>query len=60
LAPGGKLAAGTGKSRLERKSLQPGDVIKVTFNPSRSGASVGRLIKLIKADGEELTRVGAE
>jgi hypothetical protein len=42
-----------------RKSLQPGDIIKVTFNPSRSGASVGRLIKLIKADGEELTRVGA-
>jgi hypothetical protein len=37
-----------------RKSLEPGDVIKVTFNPSRSGASVGRFIKLIKADGKEL------
>jgi len=37
-----------------RKSLEPGDVIKVTFNPSRSGASVGRFIKLIKADGKGL------
>jgi hypothetical protein len=42
-----------------RKSLQPGDVIKVTINPARSGASVGRLIKLIKADGEELGRAVA-
>jgi hypothetical protein len=37
-----------------RKSLQPGDVVKVTFNPSRNGASVGRVIKVIKADGKEL------
>lgn len=42
-----------------RKILQPGDVVKVTFNPSMRGANVGRLIKLIKADGTELTRVGA-
>jgi Family of unknown function (DUF6152) len=42
-----------------RKILQPGDVVKVTFNPSQRGANVGRLIKLIKADGTELTRVGA-
>jgi hypothetical protein len=37
-----------------RKSLQPGEVIKVTFNPSQRGGSVGRLIKLITADGKEL------
>jgi hypothetical protein len=43
-----------------RKSLQTGDVIKVTINPARSGANVGRLIKLIKADGEELGRVLAQ
>ena len=37
-----------------RKSLEVGDVIKVTFNPSQSGTSVGRFIKLIKADGKGL------
>jgi hypothetical protein len=37
-----------------RKILRPGDVIKVTFNPSQRGGSVGRLIKLNKADGTEL------
>lgn len=42
-----------------RKSLQPGDVIKVTFNPAKSGGSVGRLLKLTKADGKELGSVGA-
>jgi hypothetical protein len=43
-----------------RKSVQTGDVIKVTFNPSKSGLNVGRLIKLIKADGEEIGRVLAQ
>ena len=43
-----------------RKSLQVGDVIKVTFNPAQRGASVGRLIKLIKANGEELGRALAQ
>jgi hypothetical protein len=37
-----------------RKSLQPGDIVTVTVNPSRRGGSVGRLVKLIKADGKEL------
>jgi Family of unknown function (DUF6152) len=40
-----------------RKSLQTGDAIKVTFYPAKSGAKVGRLLKAIKADGEELGRV---
>lgn len=37
-----------------RKSLGVGDAIKVTFNPSQSGTSVGRFIKLTKADGGDL------
>jgi hypothetical protein len=37
-----------------RKSLAAGDVIKVSFNPSQRGGSVGRLIRLTKADGTEL------
>jgi hypothetical protein len=37
-----------------RKSLDVGDAIKVTFNPSQSGANVGRLIKVTKADGSDL------
>ena len=39
-----------------RKSLQPGEIIKITFNPSQRGGSVGRFIKLIKADGKEMLR----
>jgi Family of unknown function (DUF6152) len=39
-----------------RKSLVPGDVIKITFNPSSRGGSVGRFIKLVKADGKEMLR----
>ena len=37
-----------------RKSVQAGDVIKVTFNPSQRGTNVGLFIKLVKADGTEL------
>jgi hypothetical protein len=43
-----------------RKSLQVGDPIKVTFNPAQRGAAVGRLIKLVKANGEELGRALAQ
>ena len=37
-----------------RKSLEAGETIKVTFNPSQRGTNVGRFIKLVKADGTEL------
>jgi hypothetical protein len=37
-----------------RKSLQAGDVVKVTFNPAKSGTSVGSLLKVVKGDGSEL------
>ena len=39
-----------------RKSLQAGDMIKITFNPSSRGGNVGRFIKLVKADGKEMLR----
>jgi hypothetical protein len=39
-----------------RKSLQAGEMIKITFNPSSRGGSVGRFIKLVKADGKEMLR----
>lgn len=37
-----------------RKSVQAGEVVKVTFNPSQRGTNVGLFIKLVKADGTEL------
>ena len=42
-----------------RKTLEAGEVIKVSFNPSLRGGSVGRLIKLTKADGKELGGLSA-
>jgi|SRR5438067_5981563 len=42
-----------------RKTLAPGEIIKVSFNPSQRGGSVGRLIKLTKADGQELGGLSA-
>ena len=42
-----------------RKTLEPGEMINVTFNPSLRGGSVGRLIKLVKADGRELGGLSA-
>jgi hypothetical protein len=36
------------------KSLKVGDVVTVTFNPGRGGTRVGRLRKVVFADGKEL------
>ncbi|MBI4886205.1 MAG: hypothetical protein HY824_03850 [Acidobacteria bacterium] len=36
------------------KSLKPGDVVTVTFNPGLRGAPVGRLLKVVFPDGKEL------
>lgn len=41
-----------------RKSLQAGDAIKVTYNPSPIGQPIGRLVKLTKSDGQELRNSG--
>ena len=36
------------------KSLKPGDVVTVTFNPGLRGTRVGRLLKVVLPDGREL------
>jgi hypothetical protein len=36
------------------KSLKPGDVVTVTFNPGLCGMRIGRLLKVILPDGKEL------
>jgi hypothetical protein len=37
------------------KSLKPGDVVTVTFNPGLRGMRIGRLIKIVLPSGKELT-----
>ena len=41
-----------------RKTLQPGQEISVTFNPARSGAPVGIVRKVVLADGKEIRSRG--
>ena len=36
------------------KSLKPGDVVTVTFNPGLRGMRIGRLLKVILPDGKVL------
>lgn len=36
------------------KSLKPGDVVTVTFNPGLRGMRIGRLLKVVLPDGKEL------
>lgn len=38
------------------RSLKPGDVVTVTFNPGLRGRRIGRLRKVILPDGKELRR----
>ena len=37
-----------------RTSLHSGDIVTITFNPGREVPHVGRLVKLVMADGKEL------
>ena len=37
-----------------RKSLEAGDKVTITFSPSQRGTNVGLFIKLVKADGTHL------
>lgn len=39
-----------------RKSLNPGDEVTITFNPGRNGATVGRLITVVLANGQQLVQ----
>jgi hypothetical protein len=36
------------------KSLKPGDVVTITFNPGLRGMRIGRLLKVVLPDGKEL------
>lgn len=36
------------------KSLKPGDVVTVTFNPGLRGMRIGRLLRVVLPDGREL------
>ena len=36
------------------RSLKPGDVVTITFNPGLRGTRIGKLIKVILRDGKEL------
>jgi galactose mutarotase-like enzyme len=36
------------------KSLKPGDVVTVTYNPGLRGMRIGRLLKVVLPDGKEL------
>ena len=36
------------------KSLKPGDVVTVTFNPGLRGTRIGRLLKVVLPDGKVL------
>lgn len=43
----------------KRESLKPGDQISVTANPMRDGSTGGNLVKVVLANGQELSaRVG--
>jgi hypothetical protein len=37
------------------KSLKPGDVVTVTFNPGLRGMRIGRLLKVVLPGGKELS-----
>jgi translation elongation factor EF-1alpha len=47
------MMAETGWSK---KSIKPGDVITISFNPSKNGAKVGYALKVVTADGTCLPR----
>jgi hypothetical protein len=36
------------------KSLKPGDVVTITFNPGLRGMRIGRLLRVVLPDGKEL------
>ena len=40
---------------MSRKTLKPGDVVTITFNPGRKGY-IGRTVKIVMADGKTFAR----
>jgi uncharacterized protein DUF6152 len=37
-----------------RNTLKPGDMVTITFNPGREVPNVGRVVKILLADGKEI------
>ena len=37
-----------------RNTLKKGDVVRITFNPGREVPNVGRVVRIVMADGKEL------
>ena len=46
------------KLHMTRRSFQPGQQLKIIFNPSRGGAPVGVIRKVYDASGKELLSFG--
>ena len=46
------------RAAMTRRTLKPGDVIKVNLHPSRAGAAVGVVQDITLPDGKVLTRGG--
>ena len=46
------------KLKMTRRSFQPGQEVKIIFNPSRGGASVGVIRKVYDGSGKELLSFG--
>lgn len=40
---------------MSRKTLKPGDIVTLTFNPGRKGY-IGRTVKIVMADGKTYAR----
>jgi hypothetical protein len=37
-----------------RNTLKKGDIVRITFNPGREVPNVGRVVRIVMADGKEL------
>jgi hypothetical protein len=46
------------KLHMTRRSFQPGQQVKIIFNPSRGGAPVGVIRKVYDTSGKELLSFG--
>src|SRR5437870_3320900 len=46
------------KLKMNRRSFEPGQQLKIIFNPSRGGAPVGVIRKVYDASGKELLAFG--
>lgn len=47
-----------GRMGWKRDSVAPGDVVTAFFNPMRSGAHGGNLVRIVRADGTQVPTAG--